>query len=125
MMCEVVDKCEDSGEVSLREVSEHTPRRTGTQFHIIRGLRLWQVQYIGRWGSATVEIYAAEASAKINASWSTLVAKGIHDDLGVCADDPGAAGSSVLPWGRPRLEERRKTFSFFIVTAVRQRIAIA
>jgi hypothetical protein len=99
MMCEVVDKCEDSGEVSLREVSEHTPRRTGTQFHIVRGLRLWQVQYIGRWGSATVEIYAAEASARINASWSTLVAKGIEGDLGVCADDPGAASSSVLPLG--------------------------
>ena len=79
-------------------MSEHTPRRTGTQFHIVsKRLETLASALHGRWGSAIVEIYTAEASAKINASGFTLVAKGIDDDLGVCADDPGAANSAFCP----------------------------
>ena len=38
----------DAGDVSEVEVTEHTPRRAGSQFHARRGLKLWQVHFLGR-----------------------------------------------------------------------------
>ena len=49
-MLKDAQKKDDRDEQSLHDVSEHTPRRAGAQFHARRGLQLWQIQYIGRWG---------------------------------------------------------------------------
>ena len=60
----------DAGDVSEVEVTEHTPRRAGSQFHARRGLKLWQVKFLGRWSGNTVEKYAGEAFADIRAGRS-------------------------------------------------------
>ena len=59
----------DAGDVTEVEVMEHTPRRAGSQFHARRGLKLWQIQYVGRWGGDTVEKNIGEAFADIR-RWS-------------------------------------------------------
>ena len=69
-MCHNTDKLDDHGEPIVKEVTEHTPRRTGAQFHAKRGLMLWQIQYLGRWGGSSVELYVAEAMADLRATWS-------------------------------------------------------
>jgi len=77
----------DAGDVTELEVTEHTPRRAGSQFHARRGLKLWQIQYIGRWGGSSVEKYVGEAFSDLRAGWSKgvgeAVAKGPRRD----ADD--------------------------------------
>ena len=60
----------DAGDVTEVQVTEHTPRRAGSQFHARRGLKLWQIQCIGRWAGNTVERYVGEAFADIRAGWS-------------------------------------------------------
>ena len=70
MCVPATSKLDDAGKSVDIEVSEHTPRRAGAQFHAKRGLALWQIQYIGRWGSSTVELYVAEAVADTRAHWS-------------------------------------------------------
>ena len=70
MMLASAPKLGDDGDPIGIEVSEHTPRRTGAQFHARRGLALWQIQYLGRWGGSTVEIYVGEAFAELRAGWS-------------------------------------------------------
>ena len=50
---------DDFGEPTTRELTGHSPRRVGAQLE----LDLWQVAYIGRWGSSSVEHYVAEAAA--------------------------------------------------------------
>ena len=75
-MCSLVNRFDDVGDQSDQIVSKHTPRRSGTQFHIRRGLQLWQVRYIGRWGGNTVEIHAAEAFADARSGWAISVAQG-------------------------------------------------
>lgn len=71
------NKYNDLADTVAIEVTEHTPRRAGAQFHAGQGLQLWQVQYIGRWGSSTVEIYVGEAFADMRANWSRTSAAGI------------------------------------------------
>ena len=92
-LCSLSTCYDDVGEQSLRGVSEHTPRRSGTQFHIKRGLQLWQVQYIGRWGGSTVELYAAEAFADLRSSWAVSVAQGRCPNIAAAqlSADVGAA----------------------------------
>ena len=65
-----VPRFDDAGKQVEAEITEHTARRTGAQFHARRGLALWQIQYIGRWGGPTVEIYVGEAFAEIRAGWA-------------------------------------------------------
>ena len=65
-----VPRFDDTGKQVDAEITEHTARRTGAQFHARRGLALWQIQYIGRWGGPTVEIYVGEAFAEIRAGWA-------------------------------------------------------
>ena len=72
---------DEAGEQTQKTLSEHSPRRAGTHFHIHRGLKLWQVQYIGRWGGATVEIYAGEAFARARSGWALAVARGRHQEV--------------------------------------------
>lgn len=69
MLC-AAQRFDDVGDAVGAEVTEHTPRRAGAQFHARRGLALWQIQYLGRWGSNTVEIYVGEAFADLRACWS-------------------------------------------------------
>ena len=90
-MCSFVHRFDDVGDQSDRDVSEHTPRRSGTQFHIRRGLQLWQVQYIGRWGGNTVEIYAAEAFADARSGWAISVAQGAEASTSQSGCNLGAA----------------------------------
>ena len=69
-MLAAVPRFDDAGKPVDAEVTEHTARRTGTQFHARRGLALWQIQCVGRWGGNTVEQYVAEAFAEIRADWA-------------------------------------------------------
>jgi len=78
-MCAGAAKYDDLGDEVKAEVSGHTPRRAGAQFHVRRGLQLWQVQYIGRWGSNSVEIYVGEALAESRAGWSEGIAEDIRN----------------------------------------------
>ena len=68
-MLAAVPRFDDAGKSVDAEVTEHTARRTGAQFHARWGLALWQIQYVGRWGGNTVEQYVAEAFAEIRADW--------------------------------------------------------
>ena len=43
-VCTILSKLDHQGQVVDREVTEHTPRRTGAQFHAIRWLALWHIQ---------------------------------------------------------------------------------
>ena len=55
----------------LMQKSPSTQRAgRGAQFHARRGLALWQIQYVGRWGGNTVEQNVAEAFAEIRADWA-------------------------------------------------------
>ena len=56
-----------------KTLSEHSLRRMGAQFYARRGIGLQVIQYLGRWGSAAVEKYVAEAVAG-KASWAPLIA---------------------------------------------------
>ena len=93
-MLSEVSKRDGMGGVVDRKATEHTPRRTGAQFHARRGLALWQIQYIGRWGGSTVEVYVAEALAEVRAAWSSSRA-------GVGLSHPCRSGLENAPqwWG--------------------------
>ena len=65
---------DDWGERTERLVTGHSPRRVGAQWLTKLGLTLWQVMYIGRWGSRTVERYVGEAAAWNNSKLSTVAA---------------------------------------------------
>ena len=54
-------------------LTEHSMRRMGAQFYARRGIPLPTVQFIGRWGSAAVERYVAEA-LNARASWAPFIA---------------------------------------------------
>lgn len=54
-------------------LSEHSLRRMGAQFYARRGLALPVIQHLGRWGSAAVERYVAEA-LEARAAWAPLAA---------------------------------------------------
>ena len=54
---------DDWGDHTCRELTGHSPRRVGAQWLTRLGLSLWQVMYIGRWGSQSVERYISEAAA--------------------------------------------------------------
>jgi hypothetical protein len=69
-------KYSDEGVASTDwRVTGHTARRSGAQWLIRRGLELWQVQYIGRWGSSTVELYIAAVMAERRAELAALAAR--------------------------------------------------
>ena len=70
LMLQAAEKLDDSGDPCEADVTEHTPRRAGAQFHARRGLALWQIQYLGRWGGNTVEVYVGEAFSDLRADWS-------------------------------------------------------
>lgn len=57
---------DDLGHPSDRPLTKHSARRAGAQLLIRRGRPLAEVQYMGRWGSQTVERYVAEATSFIN-----------------------------------------------------------
>ena len=56
---------DDLGQPSQRRLSKHSARRAGAQLLVRRGRPLAEVQYMGRWGSQTVERYVAEAAAHV------------------------------------------------------------
>ena len=87
-------KTDDVEEQSLHDVSEHTPRRAGAQFHARRGLQLWQIQYIGRLGGPAVEDYVAEAFAETRASWSAEVCSSPERKKARHCDGEGGGASS-------------------------------
>ena len=60
----------DVGETVAREVGGHSMRRTGAQWLARRGLPLWGIQYLGRWGGDAVRVYTAQAFADIYAKLS-------------------------------------------------------
>ena len=62
-------------------ISGHTLRHTGAQGLCRMGLDLWAIQLIGRWGSAAVRGYVAEASVSIEAALSRrhLLGKSLRD----------------------------------------------
>merc|ERR1711940_345504 len=66
----------DVGDVVDRAISGHSLRRTGAQWLARRGLPLWAIQYIGRWGSDSIRLYTAQAFADRHAELSRDVAAG-------------------------------------------------
>ena len=75
-------------------LSEHSLRRTGAQFYARRGVPLPVIQYIGRWGSATVERYVAEALAG-RAEWAPLLAAAELDLTDVVGDGIRSSGPGI------------------------------
>ena len=65
---------DDTGATVPREVSGHSARRSGAQWFARRGLPLWAIQYLGRWGSDSVRLYTAQAFAERHAEFSVRVA---------------------------------------------------
>ena len=66
----------DTGEATERQVTGHTARRSGAQWMARRGLPLWAIQFLGRWGSDSVRLYTAQAYADHYAAFSAQVAEG-------------------------------------------------
>ena len=56
----------DAGMPTEARLTRQSPRRSGAQLLIRRGRPLAEVQYMGRWGSAVVERYVAEARAMVS-----------------------------------------------------------
>ena len=56
--------------------SEHSLRRSGAQFHARNGIGLREVQYLGRWGSATILRYIEEAEIDVYASGRHMSGRG-------------------------------------------------
>ena len=75
-------------------LSEHSLRRMGAQFYARRGLQLSVIQYIGRWGSAAVERYVADALAG-RAAWAPLAAASELDLSDVVAHGGAKAGPGL------------------------------
>ena len=75
-----VPRVDDLGAHVNRDVTGHTARRSGAQWLARRGLPLWAVQYLGRWGSSSVRQYTAEAYADRRAVLSRVAAAGGLDD---------------------------------------------
>ena len=78
---------DDRGDPTCCELTGHTPRRVGAQWLAKRGVPLWQIMFVGRWGSATVERYVADSHAERLAGLA-------------CAAKPGlpVAATSGLDW---------------------------
>ena len=77
-----------------KALSEHSLRRMGAQFYARRGVPLPVIQFIGRWGSATVERYVAEALAG-RAEWAPILAAAELDLTNVVGDGMHCAGPSI------------------------------
>ena len=75
-------------------LSEHSLRRMGAQFYARRGVPLPVIQYIGRWGSATIERYVAEALAG-RAEWAPLLAAAELDLTDVVGDGVRSTGPGI------------------------------
>ena len=92
---------DDWGERTEKLITCHSPRRVGAQWLTKFGLSLWQVMYIGRWGSQTVERYVAEAAAWENSKLSSMAASSSRALCGAlprCESDLDADISSNPPW---------------------------
>eukprot|EP00971_Amphidinium_carterae_P221301 4393285-Amphidinium_carterae.1 len=50
---------DDLGGDAVRKLTGHSPRRSGAQWLARRGLQLWEIQHLGRWGSDAIELYIA------------------------------------------------------------------
>ena len=81
---------DDFGEPTTRELTGHSPRRVGAQWLTTLGLDLWQVAYIGRWGSSSVERYVAEAAAHRSAVFSVTA--------GMALSRPSGEGPGNTHW---------------------------
>ena len=62
---------------------------------------MWQIQYLGRWGGNTVDIYVGEAFAELRAGWS-------------CMDDGGALAK------RARQEEKDEIQLWEVAAQIRE-----
>ena len=60
--------------MGTQALTEHSLRRMGAQFYARRGVPLFFVQVLGRWGSATIERHVADG-----------LAEGVAGTLGSCA----------------------------------------
>ena len=81
-----------SGVFSL---TEHSMRRMGAQFYARRGIPLPTIQFIGRWQSAAVERYVAEA-LNARASWAPFIAAEQLDLSRCIGSVPGMQASPSL-----------------------------
>ena len=77
-----------------KALSEHSLRRMGAQFYARRGIQLPVIQFIGRWGSATVERYVAEALAG-RAEWAPILAAAELDLSEVVGNGLHTMGPSI------------------------------
>ena len=68
----------DLGEPVARQVTGHTARRSGAQWLARRGLPLWSVQFLGRWGSEAVRLYTAQAYAELYGEFSVQAAANVR-----------------------------------------------
>ena len=87
-------------------VTEHSLRREGAQLLARRGVHLFLIQFLGRWGGPTVAIYAAEA---------------LRGQLAQAA--ASSAGGGVGGPNGPSREELRKTLQELVDEAIARRTA--
>ena len=82
--------------LGTQALNEHSLRRMGAQFYARRGVFLSFVQVLGRWRSATIERYVADALAE-KAWWAPLAAAQDWDtsDILGAMGTQGGAGTSV------------------------------
>ena len=92
---------DDFGEPTTRELTGHSPRRVGAQWLTTLGLDLWQVAYIGRWGSSSVERYVAEAAAHRSAVFSVTA--------GMALSRPSGEGPGNTHWWEVQDAEGSRT----------------
>ena len=83
-----VESMDDMGETCDTPITGHTPRRSGAQWLTRLGLVLWQVCYIGRWGSSAVEGYVAQAAASRSANFSLQVCDSVPKQMPAVKDKP-------------------------------------
>ena len=67
---------DDVGEPCDKQITGHTARRSGAQFLARRGLAVWAIQYVGRWGGDSVKLYVAQAFADRRATLAVDAARG-------------------------------------------------
>ena len=84
--------------------TEHSMRREGSQLYARRGLVLYLIQFLGRWGTNTVSIYVAEA---------------LREQLTRAASSAAGGVPAPPPTGDPQL---RKTLKQLVDEAVAERL---
>eukprot|EP00435_Cladocopium_sp_Y103_P064597 s1794_g26.t1 len=76
-----------------KEVSGHSPRRSGAMFYVRRGMAIQELAFLGRWKSGVVLTYAEEALQEKPMGGTTLMPNAMEDK------------TEVIPKKKPKVAE--------------------